>query len=47
MRARKIEEECQQENEDVDYDEEAELAAGQGGEQMLDPYMAVHSVKVS
>ena len=40
-----VEEEGQQEHQDVDDDEEADLAAGQRGQQVLDPEVAVDAVE--
>ena len=36
-----VEEEGEHEHQDVDHDQEADLAAGQAGEQVLDPQIAV------
>ena len=41
----KIEEEGQHEHQDVDDDEEAQLAAGQAGQQVFDPDVAVDAVE--
>jgi hypothetical protein len=38
----KIEEERKHEDQQVDHDQETELAAGQAGEQMLDPLRTVY-----
>src|SRR6266508_719315 len=40
-----IEEEGENEDKRVDENEEADLAAGEGSQQMLDPYVAVHTVE--
>jgi hypothetical protein len=40
-----VEEEREHEDQDVDDDQEAELSAGQAGEQMLDPDVAVDAVE--
>ncbi len=40
-----IEEEGEHEDEGVDEDQEAELAAGQRGQQVLDPDVSAHAVK--
>ena len=40
-----VEEEREHEDQDVDDDQEAELAAGQAGQQMLDPDVAVDAVE--
>ena len=42
-----VEEERQQEDQDVDDDQEAELAAGQAGQQVLDPDRAVDALERS
>ena len=40
-----VEEEGEEEDEHVDDDQEADLAAGQAGEQVLDPEVAVHAAE--
>ena len=40
-----VEEEGKNEDKRVDENEEADLAAGEGSQQMLDPYVAVHAVE--
>ena len=40
-----VEEERQEEDQEVDDDQEAELAAGQAGQQVLDPDVAVDAVE--
>src|SRR5450432_3223960 len=42
---KEVEEECQDENQDIDDDEEAELATRQAGEQMLDPDVTVDAIE--
>jgi hypothetical protein len=40
-----VEEEGQQEDENVDHDQEADLAPGESGKQMFDPEMAIDAVE--
>ena len=42
-----VEEEGEHEDQQVDHDQEAELPAGQAGEQVLDPQVAVHAAERS